>query len=409
MKPIYRILIFIIFLAVLGSIILYARGYRLDFKQKSVTPTGIFAITSNPKAVKIYISDLLRAATDSNITLPPGQYKIELKKEGYTSWTKTLILKGEWVVSVDATLFPINPSLSPLTNTGIVKTIPVDQSEKVIIFTLNNNPLTDGIYLFDKANGLISFTSPLKLIILRKDLAEISDEEYTNPGVNFSPDYKQAIFDFEKINFPRTTISYLFSLDSINFNPYDISSSKLTLLEAWAREKNRMNDKILETYPKELVKIASDSFKIIAFSPDETKILYQANSENILPPIITPPLIATNQTLETRTLKKDGLYVYDKKEDKNYQIRIGDFPIWYYDSQHLMFIENIQSNNINNGTQNRKKISIIEYDDTNKQTVYSGPFENEFFTTTSDGKLIILTTLNPDVNPLPDLYLIGIR
>ena len=113
-------------------------------------------------------------------------------------------------------------------------------------------------------------------------------------------------------------------------------------------------------------------------------------------------MIATNQTVETRGLKKNGLYVYDKKEDKNYFIGNwksinSNFPIqWYFDSRHLVIEEN-------------KKISIVDYDNENKQTVYSGPFESNFFTTTSDGKIIVLVNLNPEANKLPDLYLVGIR
>jgi hypothetical protein len=51
----------------------------------------------------------------------------------------------------------------------------------------------------------------------------------------------------------------------------------------------------------------------------------------------------------------------------------------------------------------------VDYDNSNRQAVYSGPFEANFFTTTSDGKIIVLANLNPEGNKLPDLYLVGIR
>ena len=109
--------------------------------------------------------------------------------------------------------------------------------------------------------------------------------------------------------------------------------------------------------------------------------------------MIKPVMIATNQTPEERSIKKGKTYVYDRKEDKNYQISNSK---WYSDSRHLIIEEN-------------KKISIVDYDDTNKQTVYSGPFESSFFNPTSDGKVIVLINLNSQVNELPDLYLVGIR
>jgi len=150
----------------------------------------------------------------------------------------------------------------------------------------------------------------------------------------------------------------------------------------------------LETFPEGIAKIASDSFHIVSFSANEIKLLYQAKTNLFLPLVISPPLIATNQTAEVRALKKDHLYVYDKKEDKNYEI--GNSPLWYPDSKHLSFSEG-------------KKVAVMDYDGTNKQIVYSGPFESSFFTVTGDGNLVVLANLNPEANKYPDLYAVGIR
>jgi len=55
------------------------------------------------------------------------------------------------------------------------------------------------------------------------------------------------------------------------------------------------------------------------------------------------------------------------------------------------------------------KISIVDYDNANKQVVYSGPYEGGFVSVTNDGKLLILANLNPQTNKLPDVYAVGIR
>jgi len=187
-------------------------------------------------------------------------------------------------------------------------------------------------------------------------------------------------------------------LEEENTFPFDVSLSKDSLITAWEKEKKLIKMKILETYPKDIVKIASESFNLIAFSPSETKLLYQVKTNLTLPIILDPPFMGSNQSLETRVLKKNSLYVYDKKEDKNYQLPIFNYQLiqWYFDSKHLL---------INEG----KKISVVDYDGTNQQTFYSGPYESDFFYITSDGKLIILANLNPDANQWPDLYLVGIR
>lgn len=406
-KIIFRLLVVFVFLLVLTVFIAYARGYRLDLEKNSFTPTGIISVNSYPKAAKIYLNGELKGVTDQNLSLPPGKYEVEIKKDGFTSWKKTFILKGELVESANALLFPINPSLSPLTNLGIIKIFPMDQSGKFLLFSENDLPEKDGIYVFDIGKSF-SFLAPLKLIALKSSLPTQLDFSKTN--ADFSPDQKQAIITFETENNP---LSYLLSLEEENKQLFEVTLSKKALLTAWQEEKNQEIAKLLEGFPKDFQKVASDSFKIISFSPDKEKVLYQTKTDLELPIIIKPRLIATNQTLESRNLKTESLYIYDQKEDKNFKINLeskilnsqsilnSEFLIlnsilWYPDSEHLV---------VNEGD----KIVMIEYDDQNHQTVYSGPYEKEFIGVATDGKLLILTNLNSQSNKLPDIYAVGIK
>jgi hypothetical protein len=364
----------------LAVIIAYARGYRIDLEKRSLKSTGIIAATSYPKAAKIYINGELKGVTDTNLTLPPENYQIEIKKEGYTSWSKKINLKGELVINADPVLFPINPSLSPLTNLGIIKAISTEDGDKVVVIA------SGSAYLFDAGKKTLPFFPPLNKIVDLSLLPAITD--YKDMKITLSPDQKQAIFETDKN-------SYLLSLEENNLNPLEVTLSKDALLQAWQNEKDKNNTKILETFPKDFDKIASGSFEIISFSPSETKVLYRAKRNVELPIMINPPLISTNQTIEERSVIKDKTYVYDRKEDKNFPISQPNLK-WYFDSRHFVVEE-------------EKKISVIDYDDSNKQTIYSGPFESSFFNPTSDGKIIVLINLNSQVNELPDLYLVGIR
>ncbi|EKE14155.1 MAG: hypothetical protein ACD_12C00654G0002 [uncultured bacterium] len=387
MKIFFRILFFLFFVIVLASVIAYARGYRFDVEKRLVRSTGIIAATSNPKAAKIYVNGELKGVTDTNLTLPPENYLVEIKKEGYTSWSKKINLKGELVINVDPVLFPVNPSLSPLTNLGIIRAFPTEDGDKIVIFA------SGSAYLFDADKKTLPFFPPLNKIVDLSLLPIIDD--FKNIQVIFSPDQKQAIFEFEDN-------SYLLSLEEDNPNPLEVTLSKEALIQAWQTEKNKNITKILETFPKDFDKIASASFEIISFSPNEAKVLYKVKESVELPLMINPPLISTNQTPEVRSLVKDKIYVYDRKEDKNFPLLVPSpqslIPSikWYFDSRHFVVEE-------------EKKISIVDYDNTNKQTIYSGPFESSFFNTTNDGKIVVLINLNSQVNELPDLYLVGIR
>ena len=406
-----RVIVILLFLSVLVLIIAFARGYRIDLRSKTLTPTGIIAISAYPKATKVFLNGVFKGATDLNMTLPPGEYQVEIKKEGYTSWSKQVRLRGELVVALEGLLFPLNPSLSPLTNMGLTKVVPIPQSEKILIFSEQGNPEKDGIYLFDLGKVPISFLTPTKLILLKQTIFDtIGTVDFTKTTVSISPDNKEILLTFPTL---PEEISYLLSLDEETKVLTDIEASKATLLAAWEQEKASLRKKILEAYPKEISKIASDSFGIISFSPDELKVFYQAKANVTLPIAINPRLLSTNQTLEERSIEMNNTYVYDRKEDRNYKIthfpqgvdnstlpekelEQTDYMQWYSDSKHLVIKE-------------ESKISVLDFDDLNKQTIYSGPFDNSFFKVTTDGRIIILTNLNPEANKLPDLYAVGIR
>jgi hypothetical protein len=99
MKILSRLGVVAVFLAILAGFIGYSRGYRFDFEKKSILPTGIIATSSSPRASKVYVNGVLKGVTDLNLTLPPDRYFIEVKKEGYSTWSKEISLKGELVIA----------------------------------------------------------------------------------------------------------------------------------------------------------------------------------------------------------------------------------------------------------------------------------------------------------------------
>ncbi len=390
-----RVLFVAVFISVVIAVIAYARGYRFNLREKIVSSTGILAISSSPKTARVYLNGDLKGVTDLNLTLPPGTYTVEIQKDGFTNYKKTLVLKGELVETIDPILFPVNPSLNPLTNLGVVKAVQVDQSNNIIVLAQNGTE-KDGIYMFDSAGRAIALFPPLKTLALKSSFP--IELDLSEAQVTFSDDYEQAIFDF--LLEDGTTVSYLLSLITTEQSPLDVSQSKEALTTAWEEERRRETLKLIEALPKEIRKTASDSFSIVSFSPDQTKILYRALKDVRLPLVISPPLIAANQTKEVRDLNKDSVFVYDKREDKNFQIADSKFlaenVVWYSDSKRLVLRKD-------------KRLAIAHYDGENEQIVYSGPLESDFFAVNSNGRLVILANLNPQFNKFPDLYLIGIR
>lgn len=432
-----RILFLAFFLVALLLIIAFARGYRFDIEKKTVTSTGIISVNSNPEPAKVYVNGELKGVTDIDLTLPHGTYQVEVKKDGFTEWRRTIGLKGEIVMSINAMLFSKNPSLTPLTNLGIAKAINIGQTENILLVSDAGDFEKDGIYLFEGTKKTISIFPPLKPILLKSNLPEGTD--LATLDVNFSPEFDQGIFSFTS---GEAENSYLISLTDNNIQLQDVTLSKNTLLNAWNKERNRQVLKILETFPKKLRNVATSSVELVAISPDETKFLYVAKRSVDLPRIIQPPLIGSNQTPESRSIELGKVYIYDKKEDKNFllkdissieqslnekiitpsptmtesllvdpeattepELNLVDESItnqvlsqvhWFPDSRHLI-------------TRTNNQIAVMEYDGENKVVVYSGPLKDNFYASTSSYNLIVVANLNPLNNKNGDLYAIGIR
>jgi len=384
MKLFQKFILVFFFILFFAAIVFYAKGYRVDFKKKTIEPTGIIAVSSFPKASSVYLNGKLVGATDINLNLKPGKWLVEVKKDGYTSWQKEVNLKEGVVISLNARLFPKNPSLKPLTSIGVAKAVRIDNLDKVLLFVQKGKD-TDGVYLFEKSkNPIASKEKPKKLFYFSRYSSGKVEVESLIPI--FSPDFRQFILEFNKKQ-------YLFSLNPEKEEVLEVTSSYDQLIAAWKKEEQERKLDILKSFPRDFEKIASSSFEIISFSPDETKLLYRPKRSFELPMFLSRPLSGSNPTPQARDLKKGKLYVYDRKEDRNYLInfQMKTEPLWYIDSKRLIFIKD-------------SSIVVVDYDGKNERTVYSGPFEKDFLVVTSDGNLLILLNLNKKLNPYPDIY-----
>ncbi len=406
------------------AIILYSRGYRLDLTKNSVKPTGLISATSDPIGAQILVDTRLRSATNNTFTIDPGWYTVQIIKEGYIGWQKKLRIQGEVVTRADAFLFPKNPSLSPLTTSGlehpilspdgtkIAYTIPLDvtrdgQSSKAGLWVLElvDRPLgrNRDPQLLGQSNGFFNLSSASLL---------------------WSPDSSQIL-----VLLPGAARLYS-SSKPLSFD--DVSLDYQALIETWTIEKQLKDGQKLAAYKQDFINVATSSAKILSFSPDETKLLYEATAGATIPLIINPPLIGTNPTVEVRTIKHGNLYVYDSKEDKNYLV-LSDTEVKQFapspttkptpkPKQPLQPIPPIQRQQntlspISWFPTNRhlivagdKKIDVMEFDRTNWITVYSGPFVDGFVAAWTNGsRLIIMTNLNPNAGTLPNLYTVNLR
>ncbi len=412
----FAIVCSILFIAL--GLIAYGRGYRIDINNKSLTPTGLLVATSDPTGSELLVDNKLITATNATINLAPNWYTIKILKEGFIPWEKKIRVQGEIIARADATLFPSNPSLATITTTGVSHPSVSPDGTKLAFIVPNGANASDSARLDEKRAGIYVLDLVDKpLSLLNRDARRIVSNEildWSNALLTWSPDAKQLLISH--FPNPQSPIANLFLLDSdkTNDTPRPIFNKNVLMAEWEELEKTKRKVKI-GGLKESLLHVATSSMNIISFSPDETKILYEASISGTIPQIIKPSLIGTNPTKEDRNLLPKHLYVYDIKEDKNYPISFiadtktnqkiprslseakSEVGHWLPTSLHLVVAT-------------PKGIDIMEYDGGNRATVYAGPFLDGFVTPWATGmKLVILTNLNPTASSLPNLYSVNLR
>jgi len=431
------------------------QGYRPTLE--GLAGTGLLAANSFPPGAEVYLNDKLTTATDDTINLPPGEYDITIRKDGYTDWKKKLNIKQELVSQTNATLFRSVPSLSPLTLSGAANIIPSPDGQKIAYAVASASATTkNGLYVLPLTSSPLSLQNGTQQIARNTPTYDFSEAT-----ILWSPNSSQLLvhFDLEGGQSSNFLLNPS-SLNNIDTLP-DVTARLSIIFSEWEEDVVLRETKQFALLPDEFKLIATASAVNLYFSPNEERVMYTATDtvkipENLIP---TPP--ATSTQTEYRDLEAGGVYIYDLTEDKNFKIgqvdpktitrqknllllslyqqltpgnetlvssqngelitrfnhlqdpqdinkTIQNFQDhyssiyvnqyqWYPDSNHILI-------------DNQDRADIIEYDATNLTTLYAGPFLEGFVYPWPDGsKLILLTNLNPSSTLPANLYAVDIR
>lgn len=405
---------------------LWARGFRLDSRTFKVSTNGLLSVKSNPEAAQVFINGKLETATNNTLTLSPNTYDIEIKKDGYQTWSKRITVEKEIVSLADAFLFRLAPSLSAITFDSSTSPVASDDYSKIAYA----NPT--GLWVIETVNLPIGFS---------RDPRKITDGfDVTGSSWEWSPNGREILL---------TTKSASFLLDSGKFTSstqrVNIQTKVAETRSLWAEERQARLDSQVGKIPAPLKDILGHSTLAVSFSPDENMVLYTSNTTANLPDNLITQLPGSSTQKQDRDIKPGKTYVYDIKEDRNFLILDdtsstiidGFYPdnisptstpaaksttktpeaikyafasqkttssatgaekrlVWFPTSKHLVLAE-------------PEKISVMDYDGTNKKVVYSGSFISPHaFPITSTDKLVILTNLGASSSPA-NLYSLSIR
>lgn len=374
-----------------------ARGYQINFfnfKNGSIiTSSGLLSATSRPKGASVYIDNRLQTATDDTLNLPPGDYQVKIVKDGYLPWEKTVSIKKEVVFQTDSQLFRSTPDLKPITLTGAINPALSPDETKIAYAVASASAAKDnGLYVFE----LSSTPIPLGRDAPRQLATNFPGIDWSKYTFVFSPNSRQIL-----ASNAVSGVSYLLSLDQpvTLANLIDVTP-RLSLIQAdWQAQEKTIINNSLEEIPLPIKSLVStDSSKHFDINSTGDKILYLASRDGQIPDHIIPAPPAQSTQKQDRSIKKDNYYVYDVKDDTNFLIGSKQDiqnPSWLPASNSILFTQG-------------DAIMVIEYDATNKSTLFAGNFNHDIVFPWTDGSRIVTLT-SPWNGAQENLYSITIR
>ena len=390
-------LLTVVFVAVVGYIVsLFARGYRADLKRLDILPTGLLVATSVPDGAQILINGELESATNATISLAPNSYDVEIRKEGFLPWKNRLAIKKEEVTKIDTILFPVAPSLSSITFTGATgPSLSPDGTKIAYGVSSNNGNLSKsaleqktGLWVMELADLPIGFSREARLI---------TDADIEEATWSWSPDSRQILLTSARgkylVNAGETTPQ----VKLVNISGKQLEE----VLAKWEEQEGQKRDSKLSRVPEELREFLLNKTTLLTFSPDGKKLFYTASFIKRLPDELVSPIPGSSTQQQQRDIRTGQTYVYDIKEDRNFLI--ASLPLgessrisWFPTSNHLVLAE-------------EAKITIMDYDGTNRQVVWSGPYEAPYaIPYPNTTRLLMLTSLGSG-NGGANLYALSLR
>jgi len=389
LRRLYFILIIIVFLVVAPALLTYAIGYRFDFEQNKIVQVGIISIETKPRDCQIYIDGVLHDKTTPTIinNLLPKRYTIEIKKEGYFTYTKTVdVNSGLSTVFPDIRLFKNDIKINMLDSDIIRSELSPDKKllaystkNSFIILSINTGKLImedskkyeiSDIFWSPDSSKIILTSSNNKNYLINIRNSKISD---------LSEFFKQQI---SNINWDKDSNNLFYGTSSNSFKNFDLNSKNDNTVLNFPIERNYYvnNDYIIYYNGKALIKtdLKTKNNKVILNQVNDPKYKF-LDSKNSFVPIID--------------LNNKTLYLFDETEDSyieideqvqnaswspsEFQLLLNnENTLWVFDlKENEKFLLMRSSQTINNAgwyptsdyivANNNGKIKIIEFDDYN--------------------------------------------
>ena len=128
-------------------ILMAARGYDVDPSTGHVIRNGLILVWSQPGSADLYLDGELEDDTPARLPLPTGSYDVELVREGYQNWKKTISVYGSEVVKVNyPRMFPDEIVAEQFASVPSVSYWSQSPSQELMLTHSNDKPRALNLY-----------------------------------------------------------------------------------------------------------------------------------------------------------------------------------------------------------------------------------------------------------------------
>lgn len=198
------------------------RGYSYDFENRRFVLNGLLILASEPNNADVFINgEFEKRRTPYRTTLEEGKYNVELKREGFRTWRKTLdIIASEVTYAQYVILFPERMETKRLLQTApVTRLLNSEDRKRFAYITAGEAP---GVWLLDSdLKGATKVYTP-KEATPEAPAEVISDVLWSKDNSRMIVKTSSGVMLVDLgSNFATTNLTekYGFDFSSIAFNP----------------------------------------------------------------------------------------------------------------------------------------------------------------------------------------------
>lgn len=172
-------------------LVFIAKGYDIDRDTGEVIQNGLVYIDSRPGGAEVYLNGVRqRGSTDARLVIPGGSYDIELRREGYRTWNRSLLLEGGSLRRLTyARLIPETLETAPAVS---LRANPIAMSQSInrrwLVASFNSDPLNMTVVDTESASSATS-TLEIPETLVARDGGKVEIVEWASDNRHFLATY----------------------------------------------------------------------------------------------------------------------------------------------------------------------------------------------------------------------------